>query len=173
MSTKTKHISHIKWLVVVVFVVVVAVVFVVVENVEIRCLCWLRLSTERSVVAGPALELPRVQPASMARKPHRPKEKRKTNPRETLLPKLTEDEQLLARVTKEEAQLAQNKPDRIKGRPRYRQTQVRFACAGAMDFCAGARWSLEQEGRASERCLGEGGESHGELSEEEHKRCTW
>ena len=33
-----------------------------------------------------------------------------------LLPKPTEDEHLLARATMEQAQLAQNEPDRIKGR---------------------------------------------------------
>ena len=85
-----------------------------------------------------------------------------------LLLKPTEDEQLLARVMKKEAHLAQNKPDRIKCRQAYLAALAPHA--GGKRRCHPRVPTPRTVARA--RGLGEGGESVGVLSEGERKRCT-
>ena len=97
-----------------------------------------------------------------------------------LLPKPMEDEQLLARAMKEEAQLAQNKPDRIKSRKvsfaalqRHARGKRKYdpRMPTTEPIVQVQRWSMQQEGRERATGLEGGGESHGDLSEEEPQRC--
>ena len=83
-----------------------------------------------------------------------------------LLPKPTEDERLPARVTKKEALRTSPIESKVARRIslRWRATQVR---PDAQDNRGSAHWSLKREGRERAKGLGEGGESHCDLSEEE------